>query len=183
MENEYLNILDELGKPTGKICLKSEAHKKGYFHPTVHIWFYTESGQVLFQKRGVNKETFPNYWDVSAAGHVMAGETIEDAALREVEEEIGLSIKASQLHKIDIRKSINIHPNGIKDCEFQNVFLSKLEVTLDELKKQDEEVDGLCLLSLEKFKYFTTHRNEDFKLVPADYSYFKFVIDNIIKAL
>lgn len=183
MEEEYLDILDELGKPTGKICLKSEAHKKGYFHPTVHIWFYTENGQVLFQKRGINKETFPNYWDVSVAGHIIAGETVVEAALREVEEEIGLTIKTSQLHKIDIWKSINIHPNGIKDCEFQNVFLCKLEVTLDELKKQDEEVDGLCLLSLEKFKYFTKHRKEDFKLVPADYSYYKFVIDNIIKAL
>lgn len=183
MEVEYLNILDELGNPTGKTALKSVAHQKGYFHATVHIWFYTETGKVLFQKRGKNKETFPNYWDVSVAGHVMAEETIINAAIREVDEEIGLIIKAPQLHKIDIRKSINIHPNGITDCEFQNVFLCKLDVDLNKLNKQDEEIDSLCLLSLEEFKYFTIHRNKDFKLVPADYSYYTFVIDKIINVL
>ena len=44
MEEEYLDILDDLGNSTGKSCLKSEAHKKGYFHPTVHVWFYTKHG-------------------------------------------------------------------------------------------------------------------------------------------
>ena len=183
MEVEYLDILDELGNPLGKTALKSEVHQKGYFHATVHIWFYTETGKVLFQKRGANKETFPNYWDVSVAGHVMAGETIINAAIREVDEEIGVTIKVPQLHKIDIRKSINIHPNGITDCEFQNVFLCKLSCSLNHLTKQDEEVDELCLLSLEKFKYYTVQREEDFKLVPADYSYYTFVIDKIINVL
>ena len=181
--DEYLDILDELGNPIGNTALKSEVHQKGYFHATVHIWFYTETGKVLFQKRGDTKETFPNYWDVSVAGHVMAEETIINAAIREVDEEIGLTIKAPQLNKIDIRKSINMHPNGIKDCEFQNVFLCKLDIALDKLNKQDEEVDDLCLLSLDKFKYFIINRNKDFKLVPADYSYYTFVIDNIINVL
>ncbi|MCH7523724.1 MAG: NUDIX domain-containing protein [Bacteroidetes bacterium] len=181
--DEYLDILDELGNPTGKTALKSEVHKKGYYHNTAHIWFYTETGKVLFQKRGDTKETFPNFWDVSVAGHVMAGETIINAAIREVDEEIGIIIKAPQLHKIDIRKSINIHPNGITDCEFQNVYLCKLYLALNKLNKQDEEIDSLCLLSLEEFEYFTKHRNKDFKLVPADYSYYTFVIDKIINVL
>jgi isopentenyl-diphosphate Delta-isomerase len=180
---ELLDILDEYGKPTGKQVLKSEAHKKGLFHSTVHIWFYTQTGDVLLQKRASTKETFPNFWDVSVAGHVLANEIIEDAALREVKEEIGITILKRDLVKIDVRKNINRHPNGINDCEFQNVFLCKLDVTLKELKKQDEEVDALCLLSLEKFKYFTTHLNEEFRLVPADYSYYTFIIDSITNVL
>lgn len=181
--DELLDILDEFGKYTGNSVLKSEAHKKGLFHATVHIWFYTATGEVLFQKRSATKETFPNYWDVSVAGHVLAGETIEDAALREVKEEIGIAILKTDLVKIDIRKNINRHPNGIIDCEFQNVFLCKLDVDLHALKKQDEEVDALCLRSLEEFKYFTANRNETFKLVPADYSYYSFVIDSITNVL
>ncbi len=181
--DEYLDILTKFGKPTGKTALKSEAHKKGLFHATVHIWFYTATGEVLFQKRSATKETFPNYWDVSVAGHVLAGETIEDAALREVKEEIGIAILKSDLVKIDVRKNINRHPNGIIDCEFQNVFLCKLDIALHKLKKQDEEVDALCLRSLEEFKYFTANRNETFKLVPADYSYYTFVIDSITNVL
>jgi len=181
--DEYLDILDQIGKPTGETYLKSLAHKKGLFHATVHIWFYTKTSKVLFQKRGENKETFPNFWDVSVAGHVMAGENVISAAIREVNEEIGLTIKASQLQKIDTRKSVNTHPNGIIDCEFQNVFLCQLDVSIDKLTKQEEEVDDLCLLSLKKFAYYTEHRNENFKLVPADYSYYTFVIDKIINVL
>ncbi|VAV82464.1 Putative Nudix hydrolase YfcD [hydrothermal vent metagenome] len=181
--DEYLDILTKDGQPTGKTALKSEAHKKGLFHATVHIWFYTATGDVLFQKRSATKETFPNYWDVSVAGHVLAGETIEDAALREVKEEIGIAILKTELVKIDVRKNINYHPNGIIDCEFQNVFLCKLDIDLHALNKQDEEVDALCLRSLEEFKYFTANRNEAFKLVPADYSYYTFVIDSITNVL
>jgi len=180
---EYLDILTENGISTELVCSKDEAHLKGLFHATVHIWFYTKTGMVLFQKRAANKETFPNYWDVSVAGHVMSGESIESAALREVAEEIGLTIKSSQLETIEIRKSINEHPNGITDCEFQNVFLCLLDVPFNQLKKQDEEVDALCLKSLEAFKHYTIHHNEDFQLVPADYSYYTFIIDHITKVL
>jgi len=182
--DELLDIRDEFGQPTRKKqTLKSEAHKKGLFHATVHIWFYTATGEVLFQKRSATKETFPNYWDVSVAGHVLADETIKDAALREVKEEIGIAILKTDLVKIDVRKNINRHPNGIIDCEFQNVFLCKLDVALHKLNKQDEEVDALCLRSLEEFTYFTANRNEPFKLVPADYSYYTFVIDSITNVL
>lgn len=180
---EFLDILTDNGAPKNLVCSKDEAHAKGLFHATVHIWFYTQAGDVLFQKRAANKETFPNYWDVSVAGHVMAGESIETAALREVNEEIGLRIETSQLNKIDLRKSVNNHPNGIIDCEFQNVFLCQLEVPLEQLIKQDEEVDALCLQSLENFKHFTVHRNEAFKLVPADYSYYTFIINHIMNVL
>ncbi|MEP3384912.1 MAG: NUDIX domain-containing protein, partial [Flavobacteriaceae bacterium] len=98
--DELIDILDENGNHVGKTCLKSEAHLKGLFHPTVHIWFYTKDGGILFQKRGKDKKTFPLLWDVSVAGHIGAGEPIIEAAIREVEEEIGLKVLASDLDKI-----------------------------------------------------------------------------------
>jgi isopentenyldiphosphate isomerase len=102
--DEYLDILDPQGNQTGKNCLKSVAHQEGYYHATVHVWFYTNDHKILLQKRGSNKKTYPNYWDVSVAGHVHAGESIKDAALREVEEEIGLTIQEKDLKKIAVRK-------------------------------------------------------------------------------
>jgi isopentenyldiphosphate isomerase len=183
MEEEYLDILDESGNYTGKTCLKSEAHNKGYFHPTVHVWFYSNQREILLQKRGADKQTFPNYWDVSVAGHVSAGEAIEEAAVREVEEEIGLKINKNQLTKIDTRKNINIHPNGIKDCEFQNVFLVELEVALNALSRQEEEVDGLCLLEIDEFKYHIEHSDSDLSIVPTNPSYYYFVIETILNTI
>ncbi|MEX0314176.1 MAG: hydrolase, partial [Allomuricauda sp.] len=70
--DELVDILDDNGNPTGRTCLKSEAHRKGLFHPTIHVWFYTSEGQILFQKRADNKDTFPSLWDVSVAGHIGA---------------------------------------------------------------------------------------------------------------
>jgi len=181
MQEEYLDILDKLGKPTGEICLKSEAHKRGYFHPTVHVWFYTKKREILLQKRGSKKQTFPNLWDVSVAGHVSTGEAIEDAALREVKEEVGIEIKKSQLVKIDVRKNVNLHPNGVKDCEFQHVFLVELNVPFDKLKMQKEEVDDLRLFLIKELQFHLTHPESSITIVPSDASYYKFVIEAILK--
>ena len=89
--DELVDRLDEEGNYTGQTILKSDAHRQGIFHPTVHIWFYTNQGEILMQRRGEFKDTYPLLWDVSVAGHIGAGEDIYDAALREVKEEIGLT--------------------------------------------------------------------------------------------
>ena len=144
---ELLDIWDESGKPTGQVYEKSIAHQKGLFHPTVHVWFYTSAPSLLLQKRGSNKETFPNLWDVSVAGHVSSGESILDGALREIKEEIGIKLKSDDLILIDVRKNINQFSNGITDCEFQHVFLSELKIGLEDLVIQKEEVDDVRLFS------------------------------------
>lgn len=181
--DEYIDIWTENGLPTGNNCLKDEAHAKGLFHPTVHIWFYTSNGDILLQQRGSHKETFPSFWDVSVAGHVLSGESILNAAIREVQEEIGLSISETDLLQIDIRKNINVHPNGINDCEFQHVFLSELKTNIENLTIQKEEVDNITLLSLNKLKFYAQNHNETFKLVPADYTYYHFIINQVSKML
>ena len=71
---EYVDILDENGRPTQSTLLKKEAHRLGHFHATVHVWCYSKSGKILLQQRGKDKKTFPLLWDVSVAGHVSAGE-------------------------------------------------------------------------------------------------------------
>ena len=87
--DELVDILTDTGELTGQKCLKSEAHQKGLYHQSVHVWFYTVEGKVLLQKRASVKKVFPNKWDVSVAGHIGAGEGIIETAMRETEEEIG----------------------------------------------------------------------------------------------
>lgn len=180
---EYIDIWTENGIPTGTNSLKEEAHMNGLFHPTVHIWFYTKNGSILLQQRSKHKETFPSFWDVSVAGHVLSGESILDAAIREVKEEIGLDILENNLNQIDIRKNINKHPNGIIDCEFQHVFLSELKTDTNNLTIQKEEVDGIKLITLKQLGFYTENRNETFKLVPADYTYYSFIIEQVNKVI
>lgn len=177
---ELLDIWDASGKPTGQVIEKSIAHQKGLFHPTVHVWFYTSTPSLLLQKRGANKETFPNLWDVSVAGHVSSGESILDGALREIKEEIGLQLKSDDLLLIDVRKNINQFSNGIIDCEFQHVFLSELKTGVKDLVIQKEEVDDVRLFSFEEMEICMQQKHPEFKIVPADMSYYKFVMDKVL---
>lgn len=181
MRVERVDILDENGAYTGKTCIKSVAHQKGYFHPTVHIWIYTKNGEVLLQKRAPNKDTFPNLWDVSVAGHMEAGENIRKAALREVNEEIGLVIKESQLHEIGIRKSMQQHPNGIRDNEFHHIFLCKCELDTEELIIQKEELSAIRLENIRLVKENLIKSPSIY--VPHGLDYYDFILSEIEKII
>lgn len=178
--DEQIDILDENGNYTGKSCLKSEAHKNGYFHPTVHIWLFTSDEKILLQKRAMTKKVFPGLWDISVAGHIGAGEEIISAAIREVKEEIGLCLQPNNLIKIGTRKHMVSHANGIQDNEFHHVFIAKLTSSLGELIIQKEEVDELKLFDLSVLKNIKNLKNI---LLPKFYTYYCFVHDKIKKQL
>lgn len=174
--DELLDILDSNGKSTGKSELKSYAHRMGLFHATVHIWFYTLDGKLLLQQRGRKKDTHPLLWDVSVAGHVTAGETIILSALREVEEEIGLTISEHDLEKIGIFKSIQRHRNDLVDCEFHHTFLCELKVPLNRLRKQESEVEALRLIPILQFAEETWGLADLKKYVPHKVDYYATII-------
>ena len=178
--DELIDILDENGNYTGKSCLKSEAHKKGHFHPTVHIWLYTKDHKILLQKRALTKKVFPGLWDISVAGHIGAGENIEKAAAREVLEEIGFTISPKNLHKIGVRKHMVNHPNGIIDNEFHHVFITELTIPLNQLKIQEEEVDELKLFDLTTL---TNTKNLENVLLPRFHEYYCSVYNQIKNVL
>ena len=77
--------------------MKSEAHTDGLWHRAAHIWIYNSKGEILLQLRAKDKQFWPDRWEISAAGHVGAGEKPEDAAVRELSEELGISAKAEDL--------------------------------------------------------------------------------------
>ena len=177
--DEMVDILNEDGSHTGRKELKSVAHKNGLFHPTIHVWLYTRNGQLLIQKRGRNKKSFPLLWDVSVAGHITAGEDIVQSALREVEEEIGLVLQASELKKIGVFKSQKDHADDFKDYEFHHSFIAELKVPLGSLIKQDSEVEEIALISIVQFAEETWGLATSGKYVPHDPEYYKTILRSI----
>ena len=61
--------------PTGERKLKSEVHRDGDWHRSSHVWLLSPEGRLLLQRRSEAKVTWPGLWDVSAAGHISAGES------------------------------------------------------------------------------------------------------------
>ncbi|MDC6406006.1 MULTISPECIES: NUDIX hydrolase [Maribacter] len=176
--DELIDILDADGNLTGQSCMKSEAHRDGLFHPTVHIWIYTSDGEVLLQQRGKDKDTHPLLWDVSVAGHVGASEDLEKSAVREVAEEIGLIIRPSDLQKIGVFKSVQKHSVRLIDCEFHHTFMCELKEPIENLKKQESEVEALDSIPISQFKKEVLDTMPD-KYVPHKKEYY----ETILKAL
>jgi isopentenyldiphosphate isomerase len=176
--DELIDILSPEGKRTGKTALKSEAHKNGWFHATVHIWLFTADKKILLQKRALTKKVFPGIWDISVAGHIGAGEVILEGAKREVLEEIGLTLEDKDLIKIGTRIHKVSHENGIQDNEHHHVFIAELKVPVSSLMMQQEEVAGLELWDLTVLKETKNHKNV---LLPRFHEYYVSVYDKIIK--
>lgn len=90
---EYIDIYDSSNHPTGEVKEKTRAHEDGNFHRTAHIWIINDKHELLLQKRSSTKKSHPNCWDISGAGHIRAGETVIDGAMRELKEELGVKAK------------------------------------------------------------------------------------------
>ena len=174
--DELIDILTSDGNPTGKTALKSDAHKNGWFHATVHIWLYTADKKILLQQRAFTKKVFPGLWDISVAGHIAAGEDILTAAKREVFEELGLPITEEELFKNGTRIHHVEHKNGIIDNEHHHVFIAELKSSVEKLILQKDEVEGVKLFDLE---VLTSTKNLENVLLPRFHDYYCMVYDKI----
>jgi len=85
---EMCDVVDSEDRVTGS-KLRSEVHVNNLTHRAVHLWIFNGRGELFLQKRSPWKINHPDQWCSSAAGHVDAGETYEEAGHREMREEIG----------------------------------------------------------------------------------------------
>ena len=158
MKEEFLEVYSPEGTKTGQKKSKSEIHRKGLFHSTVHVWIFTEEGNILIQKRSKKKELNPGVWDVSVAGHVKFNENIKKAAKRETLEETGININTKDLLKIGVYRSINIHPTAI-DKEFFHTYILKIDKNSINLDFKNNEVDDLKFISIEEMESLIREEN------------------------
>lgn len=158
MKEEFLEVYSPEGTKTGQKKSKSEIHRKGLFHSTIHVWIFTEEGNILIQKRSKKKELNPGVWDVSVAGHVKFNENIKKAAKRETLEETGININTKDLLKIGVYRSINIHPTAI-DKEFFHTYILKIDKNSINLDFKNNEVDDLKFISIEEMESLIKEEN------------------------
>ena len=151
--DEKVDILDSRGEKTGEVAWKSEAHRLGLWHRCFHCWILSSETSskrphLFVQRRTAGKETWPNRLDVTAAGHVGAGEEVLEGGLREIEEELGLRVEPGELVSLGTRRSELEIPVGL-DCEFQEVFLLVRTLSPKDLRLQEEEVAAVARLRLD----------------------------------
>jgi isopentenyldiphosphate isomerase/intracellular septation protein A len=87
---EWLPLVDDTGKIIGKASREACHNDKNLLHPVVHLHVINSRKKIFLQKRPETKDIQPGKWDTAVGGHISFNETVEEALLREVKEEIGI---------------------------------------------------------------------------------------------
>lgn len=149
-DNRKLNIVDESGNIIGEET-RENIHKQGLLHREIHVWFYTLKGEIIFQHRAKDKDTYPDSLDATVGGHVEIGSDYENAALQELEEETGISAAKDNLAFIQMMrgktydKTTNMTNNVIRAI-YAYCYDSKIE----DLRVEKGKAIGFEAWSLEK---------------------------------
>lgn len=88
--DEILDIVDEQDQVIRQ-APRGEAYAQGLRHRAAFIQARDAQGRVFVHRRTPTKLVFPSLYDMFVGGVVGAGESYDDAALREAEEELGVS--------------------------------------------------------------------------------------------
>lgn len=171
---EYFDIVDAQGIPTGETVERTEAHRLGIRHRTAHVWVVRLGAQgqkqVLLQQRSHRKDSFPDQWDTSSAGHIPAGSEPEESALRELQEELGITAVPDDLIPVghfDIRYEKEFHGRLFRDNEYSHVYMYTGPVDAETLTLQAEEVQAVDWFDLTRVLNACAPR-EDWCCVPLD---------------
>ncbi|MGI5958108.1 MAG: NUDIX domain-containing protein [Massiliimalia sp.] len=157
---ELFDLLDEQGNLTGQVKLRWQVHRDGDWHQTAHVWIARINPQssgddrfeILFQKRSLQKDSFPGCYDISSAGHIPAGSESLPSALRELEEELGIHAEKSQLHFCFRHKGEwcgQWHEKPFRNREYSHVYLYVEPVDISQLTLQPEEVSQVMWMGYE----------------------------------
>lgn len=123
MSEEIFDIVNECDEVIDRQP-RSEVHARGLLHRAVHVLVFNSRGQIFLQKRSMKKDRQRGVWDSSSSGHVDSGEDYDACAVRELREEIGLSVAhpPRRLFKIDACEATDAEFVWVYRCESDGPF-------------------------------------------------------------
>jgi isopentenyl-diphosphate delta-isomerase len=141
MDLQQVILVNEQDEPTGTME-KMEAHKKGLLHRAFSVFIFNDKGELLLQRRALNKYHSGGLWTNSCCSHPQPGEETVIAAQRRLKEEMGFTTPLEKIFDFVYKAEFN---NGLAEYEFDHVFAGKYEGTINFNK---EEVMDYCYKSL-----------------------------------
>ena len=149
---EYNDILDENGNFTGEVVERSVMHDKKLLHNEIVVFIINDKSQILLEKRSSNKRFHPNKWAL-CAGLVISGESIEEGAIREIKEELGIEVRVDELKKVNTVKNENSFTTFfclknnldekdfiIQEDELSEVKWFDIEEVIERINNEDESI-------------------------------------------
>lgn len=140
-KEELWDVYDLHRNKTGKLLPRGERLLEGEYHLTVHACVFNAEGKMLIQKRQPFKRGWSGLWDITVGGSAVAGESSQEAIMREMREEIGLSLDLSS-----VRPHLTVQFNE----GFDDVYLIKKGVDPSTLSLEYEEVEAVKWATLDE---------------------------------
>lgn len=150
-DDELFDVVNEQDEVVGQAS-RREVHEGNLLHRAVHILVFNKHRDCLLQKRSLLKDRQPGLWDSSAAGHLDAGESYEEAARRELAEELGIS---------DARLVRLAHLNPSPDTGWEHVELYAA-LHNGKLRFPAAEIEGVLPFSAALINRWIERRPQDF---------------------
>jgi len=158
-----LTRVTEADEVLGPVARKLVHGNPALIHRSVHVLVVSPDGRLLLQKRSLRKDVQPGKWDTSVGGHVGFGQSYEEAARREAEEELGLRLDAL----------VFLYPSRIRNAiESENIH-TFLHVSAGPFRPEPGEIDELRFWSKAEISralgsgVFTSNFEEEFALFLA----------------
>lgn len=146
--DEVCDIYDIYGNRTGKTFVRGEPLSDGQYVMVVDVWSVNSKDEILIQKRSDLKKDLPGTW-ATHSGCVLAGESSQQACIREPLEEIGIHILPSQVHKLN-RK--------VRGKLLSENFVVEQDFDTADAVLQTEEVSQIKWVSVSQLKQMAGHR-------------------------
>jgi 8-oxo-dGTP pyrophosphatase MutT (NUDIX family) len=163
-KDELLNIYDASGAVVD-VRPRSETQAPGFAAGAVQLLVVGPEGKVLLQRRCADKEN-GGLWDKSVGGHVQAGETFDQALVREANEELfgragadcveivsSIDQKASRpIAVVQVRLELGLRDirhaappaRGLINVRYHAaIYLGRTGLAVTDFKAQTDELDGL----------------------------------------
>jgi isopentenyldiphosphate isomerase len=123
MTEEIFDVVNERDEVIGQ-APRREVHARGLRHRAVHVLVFNARGDVFLQKRSQLKDTAKGKWDSSSSGHLETGEAYDACAMRELREEIGLTVAEPppRVFKLEASEDTGWEFCWIYRCEHEGPF-------------------------------------------------------------
>lgn len=99
---------------------KMEAHEKGLLHRAFSVFIINDAGEILLQRRALEKYHSAGLWTNACCSHPYPGEDTAAAAHRRLKEEMGFDCDLREIFSFTYRTGFD---NGLTEHEFDHVLL------------------------------------------------------------
>lgn len=143
---EIFDLYDRDFNKLPRKMVRGSTNNENEYHLVVHVWIQNSKNEFLIQQRNKSTDRIPYQW-ACTAGAVQSGETSLKGAIREVKEELGITLKEK---KLDLCKRYfveDVKANYIVDC-----YIYKEDILLSSCKIDTVEVRNIKYASLEEIK-------------------------------